>query len=280
MAAQETVSIALGKVLDQSGYVQDLREERSEEAEGRIENLMELVSAAREFETRHPEPTLGGFVDQLSLLSDADEEAGSQTARVLMMTMHSAKGLEFPVVVISGLEEGLFPHSRASEDEADLEEERRLCYVGITRAQRRLVLTSAARRRVFGDYQSTVPSRFIDEIPVELIEEVPSTFVTPQASFSNFRSGQYRTRRLVSGPRAGRAADLRLYERGSVATGRSEARPASAACAVRSRDDHRRRAAQRRHQAGRAFQLGRAEDPSREVREAGVCRRPVMIQRS
>jgi DNA helicase-2/ATP-dependent DNA helicase PcrA len=133
MASQESVSIALGKVLDQSGYLQDLREERSEEAEGRIENLCELVSAAREFETRHREPTLGGFVDQLSLLSDADEEAGSQTARVLMMTMHSAKGLEFPVVVISGLEEGLFPHSRASEDEADLEEERRLCYVGITR---------------------------------------------------------------------------------------------------------------------------------------------------
>ena len=190
-AAQESVSIALGKVLDQSGYIQDLREERSEEAEGRIENLMELVSAAREFESRHPEPTLAGFVDQLSLLSDADEEAGSQTARVLMMTMHSAKGLEFPVVVISGLEEGLFPHSRASEDEADLEEERRLCYVGITRAQRRLVLTSAARRRVFGDYQSTEPSRFIDEVPVELIEEVPSSFVTPQASFSNFRMGPY-----------------------------------------------------------------------------------------
>ena len=190
MAAQETISIALGKVLDQSGYIQDLREERSEEAEGRIENLMELVSAAREFESRHPEPTLGGFVDQLSLLSDADEEAGSKTARVLMMTMHSAKGLEFPVVVISGLEEGLFPHSRASEDEADLEEERRLCYVGITRAQRRLILTSAARRRVFGDYQSTEPSRFIDEIPAELIEEMPTSFVTPQTSFSNFRSGQ------------------------------------------------------------------------------------------
>ena len=96
MAAQETVSIALGKVLDQSGYLQDLREERSEEAEGRIENLVELVSAAREYETRHPEPTLGGFVDQLSLLSDVDEEAGSRDARVLMMTMHSAKGLEFP----------------------------------------------------------------------------------------------------------------------------------------------------------------------------------------
>ena len=191
MAAQESVSIALGKVLDQSGYLQDLREERSEEAEGRIENLMELVSAAREYEARHPEPTLGGFVDQLSLLSDVDEEAGTQNARVLMMTMHSAKGLEFPVVVITGLEEGLFPHSRASDDEADLEEERRLCYVGITRAQRRLVLTSAARRRVFGDYQSTDPSRFIDEIPAELLEEIPSTFVNPQPSFSNFRMGSY-----------------------------------------------------------------------------------------
>src|SRR6185503_8287660 len=172
MARRECVSISIGKMLDQTGYLQDLREERSEEAEGRIENLAELVSAAREYETRQGEPTLGGFVDQLSLLSDADEETGSQSARVLMMTMHSAKGLEFPVVVITGLEEGLFPHSRASDDEADLEEERRLCYVGITRAQRRLVLTSAARRRVFGDYQSTEPSRFVDEIPAELIEEV------------------------------------------------------------------------------------------------------------
>jgi DNA helicase-2/ATP-dependent DNA helicase PcrA len=191
MARHESVSIALGKVLDQSGYLQDLREERSEEAEGRIENLMELVSAAREYEARHPEPTLAGFVDQLSLLSDVDEEAGTQNARVLMMTMHSAKGLEFPVVCITGLEEGLFPHSRASDDEADLEEERRLCYVGITRAQRRLVLTSAARRRVFGDYQSTDPSRFIDEIPAELLEQIPSSFVIPQPSFSHFRMGAH-----------------------------------------------------------------------------------------
>jgi DNA helicase-2/ATP-dependent DNA helicase PcrA len=178
-------------VLDQSGYLQDLREERSEEAEGRIENLAELVSAAREYESRNPEPSLGGFVDQLSLLSDVDEEAGARDARVLMMTMHSAKGLEFPVVVIAGLEEGLFPHSRSADDEAELEEERRLCYVGITRAERRLVLTSAARRRVYGDYQSTEPSRFLDEIPPELIEEVPSTFATPQSSFSQFRAPSY-----------------------------------------------------------------------------------------
>ena len=192
MAARETVSVALGKVIDQSGYLQDLREERTEEAESRIENLMELVSAAREYETRSPEPSLAGFVDQLSLLSDVDEEAGSRHARVLMMTMHSAKGLEFPVVIMAGLEEGLFPHSRSTDDEAELEEERRLCYVGITRAQRRLVLSSAARRRVFGDYQSTDPSRFIDEIPRELMEELPSTFGSPyQSSFSQFRANPY-----------------------------------------------------------------------------------------
>ena len=139
MARKESVSIALGLLLDRSGYLRDLREERSEEAEGRIENLMELVSAAREYETREPEPSLGGFVDRLSLLSDVDKEQGTRAARVLLMTLHSAKGLEFPVVVMAGLEEGLFPHSRAAEDEAELEEERRLCYVGITRARSRLV---------------------------------------------------------------------------------------------------------------------------------------------
>jgi DNA helicase-2/ATP-dependent DNA helicase PcrA len=202
MAAEEPVSLALGKALDRSGYLQDLRDERSEDAEGRIENLLELVSAAREYESRNAEPSLGGFVDQLSLLSDADEEAGSKNARVVMLTMHSAKGLEFPIVVISGLEEGLFPHSRSSDDEVELEEERRLCYVAITRAQRRLVLTSAARRRVFGDYQSTEPSRFVAEIPAELIEEVPSTFassfLTSPPSYSHFRDarrgGSYRGR--------------------------------------------------------------------------------------
>ena len=191
IARQESVSITLGKVLDRSGYLTDLREEHSEDAEGRIENLAELVSAAREYESRAPEPSLGGFVDQLSLLSDVDEEAGTKDARVLMMTMHSAKGLEFPVVFIAGLEEGLFPHSRSADDEAELEEERRLCYVGLTRAERRVVLTSAARRRVFGDYQSTEPSRFIEEIPAELIEEAPSAYASPQAPFSQFRGNSY-----------------------------------------------------------------------------------------
>ena len=165
MARRESASIAIGKMLDQSGYLQDLRDERTEEAEGRVENLAELVSAAREYESREPEPSLGGFVDHLSLLSDVDEEQGARDARVWLMTLHSAKGLEFPVVVIAGLEEGLFPHSRSSADEEEIEEERRLCYVGMTRARSRLVLTGAARRRIFGDYQASDASRFIDEVP-------------------------------------------------------------------------------------------------------------------
>ena len=142
---------------------------------------MELVSAAREYEAARPEPSLAGFVDRLALLSDVDKEQGAaNNARVLLMTLHSAKGLEFPLVVLSGLEEGLFPHSRAREDEAELEEERRLCYVGITRARSRLFLTSAARRRVFGEYQSTEPSRFLDEIPPHLlVEEEVSTYQSP-----------------------------------------------------------------------------------------------------
>jgi len=172
IAKAESVSILLGKVLDLSGYLRDLREDKSEESEGRIENLMELVSAAREYETREAEPSLGGFVDRLALLSDVDKDQGQNAEpKVMMMTLHSAKGLEFPTVVLAGLEEGLFPHSRSRDDEAELEEERRLCYVGITRARRQLVLTSAARRRVFGEYQNTEPSRFIDEIPADLIEQ-------------------------------------------------------------------------------------------------------------
>jgi DNA helicase-2/ATP-dependent DNA helicase PcrA len=152
------------------------------------------VSAAREYEARQQEPSLSGFVDQLSLLSDVDEEQGSGDARIILMTMHSAKGLEFPVVVIAGMEEGLFPHSRAGDDDGDLEEERRLCYVGMTRAQDRLILTSAARRRVFGEYRATEPSRFIDEVPPQLLREVPAETQSYRSSYlhSDFRPNSVR----------------------------------------------------------------------------------------
>ena len=172
MARQDPVSVAIGKVLDRTGYLAALREDRTEEAQSRIENLAELVSAAKEYELRETDATLGGFVDRLSLLSDTDEAEGAADARVMMMTLHSAKGLEFPVVFIAGLEEGLFPHSRSSEDEDELEEERRLCYVGMTRARRKLYLGSANRRRWYGEYRPSSPSRFIDEVPDELLERV------------------------------------------------------------------------------------------------------------
>jgi DNA helicase II / ATP-dependent DNA helicase PcrA len=192
-ARQDSVSISIGKMLDRTGYLNDLREENSEDANERIENLMELVSAAREYETREADVSLGGFVDRLSLLSEADEESGNREATVWLMTMHAAKGLEFPVVVIAGLEEGLFPHSRSSEDEEEIEEERRLCYVGMTRAQSQLVLTSAARRRVFGEYQSTEPSRFLDELPAELVERIAPTYASPYQSAFTHQHYEFRT---------------------------------------------------------------------------------------
>ncbi len=193
MARHEPVSIVLGKMLDQTGYLKALRDENSEEANERIENLMELVSAARDYESREPEASLGGFVDRLSLLSEADEESGNREARVWMMTMHAAKGLEFPVVIIAGLEEGLFPHSRAGDDVEEIEEERRLCYVGMTRAQSNLVLTSASRRRVFGEYQSTEPSRFLDEIPAELVERIAPAYSSSYQSAFSHSHYQFRT---------------------------------------------------------------------------------------
>jgi DNA helicase-2/ATP-dependent DNA helicase PcrA len=211
-------------MLYQSGYLRDLHEERSEEAEGRVENLAELVSAAREYESREPEPSLGGFVDRLSLLSDVDEEQGTRDARVWLMTLHSAKGLEFPVVVMAGLEEGLFPHSRSSDDLEELEEERRLCYVGMTRARTRLVLTGAARRRIFGEYQSSEPSRFVDEVPAELVDRVaPSQSGSSyQGNFPHyeFRTNPYgRGRR--GGGRAREEAPTYAYEDEDQSTGMS-----------------------------------------------------------
>jgi DNA helicase II / ATP-dependent DNA helicase PcrA len=223
MARHETVSIALGKLLDQSGYLRDLREEGTEEAESRLENLMELVSAAREYEVREPDGGLGGFVDRLSLLSEVDEESGSRDARVWLMTMHAAKGLEFPVVVIAGLEEGLFPHSRSADDVEELEEERRLCYVGMTRARSRLVLTGAARRRIFGEYQASQPSRFIEEVPVELLERVsPSLSFPSQRQFAHyeFRTNPY--------GRGGRGRGGRLKEAGETCHYENEDQSATA----------------------------------------------------
>ena len=190
----ESASVVLAKTLEESGYVKALRDAGTEEAENRLANLLELVSAARDYEIRDPDASLGGFVDRLSLLSEVDEEKGAPDARVWLMTLHAAKGLEFPLVIMTGLEEGLFPHARSADDNEELEEERRLCYVGMTRAEAQLILTSAARRRVFGEYQSTEPSRFIDELPsalMHVIEPVGKTSHYYASATHSRRGSQY-----------------------------------------------------------------------------------------
>jgi DNA helicase-2/ATP-dependent DNA helicase PcrA len=153
----------LDLVLEASGYRTALQQERSPEAEGRLENLEELVAAAEEFTHTQAEATIAGFLDSVALLSDVDEWRDGP-GRVTLMTLHSAKGLEFPAVFVTGLEEGVFPHARSMNDAEEIEEERRLCYVGVTRAKQRLFLTWALHRRIHG-YGVGEPSRFLREMP-------------------------------------------------------------------------------------------------------------------
>ena len=175
VAAQEdqTPGALFEAVLEKSGYLAEFSNENSVEDAGRLENLGELVSSAKEF------AQVDEFLEQVSLVADADDL--SDDDKVIMMTMHAAKGLEYPVVFIVGVEEGLFPHSRALVDANELEEERRLAYVGITRAQERLFLTHAWSRQQFGTTQYNPPSRFLEEIPEELIEHQGSVQNRPKA---------------------------------------------------------------------------------------------------
>ncbi|MFO7290057.1 MAG: DNA helicase PcrA [Bacillota bacterium] len=163
------------EVLEKTGYRESLEREGTLEAEGRLENIGEFLSVVQEFEQRSEEKSLVDFLTDLALLSDIDtldEEAEGDA--VVLMTLHSAKGLEFPCVFLVGMEEGLFPHLRSLEDDDALEEERRLAYVGITRAKRELYLTRARIRSLFGHTVSHSPSRFLDEIPGHLVERVQS----------------------------------------------------------------------------------------------------------
>jgi ATP-dependent DNA helicase UvrD/PcrA len=158
----------LDAVLHETGYLDALEAERTIEAQGRIENLQELVEVAREFDAGAEDDTLDLFLQQVALVADADTRRDDE-GLVTLMTLHNAKGLEYPIVFMIGCEEGVFPHSR-SLDEGTLEEERRLCYVGITRAMRDLYLTFARRRAVFGAQNYGLPSRFLSEIPPDLTD--------------------------------------------------------------------------------------------------------------
>jgi DNA helicase-2/ATP-dependent DNA helicase PcrA len=163
------------RVLELSGYGAALAREDTQESQGRLENLAELLAAAVGYEEREEAPTLSGFLDRAALLSETDRLPDDDVP-VLLMTLHAAKGLEFESVFLVGLEEGLLPHSRSLTGEEALEEERRLCYVGMTRAMDRLHLTWARSRQVFGQRRVTQPSRFLDEIPEELLERSGGLF--------------------------------------------------------------------------------------------------------
>ena len=160
----------VARLLEESGYLEMWRRDKSPEAPGRVENLRELVRALADFET------LGGFLEHVSLVMETDEAAD---ARVNLMTLHGAKGLEFDNVFLPGWEEGLFPSQRSMDEggNAALEEERRLAYVGITRARRRAMISHAANRRIYANWQSSIPSRFVDELPDEEVERVGSAAV-------------------------------------------------------------------------------------------------------
>ena len=180
------VAELLEETLGETATSRRCEAERTIEAQGRIENLEELVRVAREYDARRAEePALGEFLQQISLLSDADALRDDE-GLVTLMTLHNAKGLEFPIVFIIGCEDGVFPHARAL-DEGDLEEERRLAYVGITRAMRDLYLTYARRRNVFGSTSFGMRSRFIDEIPRELTDQP-----APGAAGRRSRPGAWR----------------------------------------------------------------------------------------
>ena len=172
---------------DRSGYIRALEEEATPESFSRIENLKELANAARDAQERGE--TLHEFLDHAALISDADSY--SEEARVTLMTLHAAKGLEFPLVFLTGMEEGLFPSSRTMTDPAGLEEERRLCYVGMTRAMDTLIMTRARYRRRYGSDMpdSSIPSRFLEEVPSRLVEDLGSPPARPQFSSSEYGSG-------------------------------------------------------------------------------------------
>jgi DNA helicase II / ATP-dependent DNA helicase PcrA len=153
----------------ESGYLLELEEDRTVEAQGRIENIQELSGVAQEIVAREPDVGLEGFLEQVSLVGEQDEYE-EDASTVTLMTLHIAKGLEFPIVFIVGMEDGIFPHFRSMTDQAQLEEERRLAYVGITRAQERLYLTHAWSRTLYGQTQYNPPSRFLSELPEQLLD--------------------------------------------------------------------------------------------------------------
>lgn len=185
MGVQEFIE----KLINDVGYLDELRKENSIEAQTRLENIEEFISVAIDFERENPDGTIEDFLADVSLLSDVDKTEDIDDS-VTMLTVHSSKGLEFPVVFMVGMEEGLFPMSRALEDDKELEEERRLCYVAVTRAEKKLFVSYAKLRTIYGRTNYTLPSRFVDEMPKDLLE-VDEVQKTKRIGPSSARENRY-----------------------------------------------------------------------------------------
>lgn len=192
LAQAGPVTPVLKYLFDHTGYIETLRAVRTEEAQGRLENLQELVNVTTEFDASTPEPTLGAFLESVALVSDVDGFHESDS-KVSLMTLHSSKGLEFPVVFIVGMEEGVFPHARSLGTDSGLEEERRLCYVGMTRAREELHLARAHRRALFGQPSFNPRSRFLDDLDPGSVETLfgEKEVVAPLRTLRSDRTGNY-----------------------------------------------------------------------------------------
>ncbi|WP_445490029.1 DNA helicase PcrA [Niallia sp. 03133] len=202
-----SVTELVDEVIEKSGYIEMLKAEKSIEAQSRLENIEEFMSVTKNFEDSNDDKSLIAFLTDLALVADIDklDEDGNQADSVVLMTLHSAKGLEFPVVFLIGMEEGVFPHSRSLAEEAEMEEERRLAYVGITRAEKHLYLTNAQMRTLFGRTNMNPPSRFVKEIPEDLLDGVmpqPRRSNTSSASSPFSRPAQQAVRKAVIRPAA------------------------------------------------------------------------------
>ncbi|MCH6269186.1 DNA helicase PcrA [Neobacillus citreus] len=221
---QEFLSVTelVEEVLDKTGYSEMLKAEKSIEAQSRLENLEELLSVTKNFEETNDDKTLVAFLTDLALVADIDsmDDDGEKADSVVLMTLHSAKGLEFPIVFLIGMEEGVFPHSRSLMEEVEMEEERRLAYVGITRAEQNLFLTNAQMRTLFGRTNMNPASRFISEIPEDLLEVFEperrnSPFGSRGSSFSSSGSSFGSSRSSFGGSRSS------FESAGDSGTGRS-----------------------------------------------------------
>jgi len=208
VAQKEPASEVVKAAIFDSGYAQVLKTEDTEEAEGRLENLQELVNAAVDYD-KEEGGGLRDFIDSAALVSDADQYR--RDAPVTLMTMHAAKGLEFPLVFIVGLEDGLFPHARSATDKAELEEERRLCYVAITRAERFLCVTHAMKRRVYGEELASEPSQFLNEMPLELMDDLTRGPSWLSFARSSSRLDNLQAARALRGEQGGEPREERRY---------------------------------------------------------------------